>query len=221
MKANISVMLVEDHAGYREVIARALVRDADLKLLSSFATAEIALRTVQDRSLHAAPDVILLDLNLPGMSGLDAIPLFRRHVPESKIIILTQSNTESDILRAIACGASGYLFKSSTVRQIKDGIRTVMEGGASIDPKVAKFLLTSLKDAEPRYHPIKSLSERELEILAMLAEGLLKKEISDRLGISVTTVAYHVKHIFEKLDVVNAPAAVAKGFQSGLLPTAR
>ena len=79
-------------------------------------------------------------------------------------------------------------------------------------------LLTSLKNAEPRYHPIKSLSERELEILAMLAEGLLKKEISDRLGISVTTVAYHVKHIFEKLDVVNAPAAVAKGFQSGLLP---
>jgi two-component system nitrate/nitrite response regulator NarL len=65
------------------------------------------------------------------MSGLDAIPLFRRHVPESKIIILTQSNTESDILRAIACGASGYLFKSSTVRQIKDGIRTVMEGGVS------------------------------------------------------------------------------------------
>lgn len=218
MKPAILVMLVEDHEGYREVIARALRRNPAFNLLSHFGTAEIALRAVQNNQPHSRPDVILLDLNLPGMSGLEAISWFKKYTPDSKIIILTQSHTESDILSAISRGASGYLIKSSTVRQIEEGIRTVIDGGASIDPKVAKFLLRNLRNTEPTFQPDKSLSERELEILGLLAEGLLKKEISDRLAISVTTVAYHVKHVYEKLEVVNAPAAVAKGFQSGILP---
>ena len=212
-------MLVEDHAGYREAIVSALKRHGDLRIHSEYATAEIALRKIQYMNKQEIPDILILDLNLPGMSGLEAIPWFRDYAPELKILILSQSNAEEDILRAISLGASGYLLKSSRFRKIAEGINVVMEGGASLDPKIAKFILSKLKNLQPKnIAPEKRLSPREVEILSLLAEGLSKKEIANRLEITSTTVAYHVRHIYEKLDVINAPAAVAKGFLSGILP---
>jgi DNA-binding NarL/FixJ family response regulator len=219
MKSPIRVLLVEDHPGYREVITRALKRDPGLTVVSQFGTAEIALRSLRDQPSTIGPDLILLDLNLPGISGLDAMPAFRDALPAAKIVILTQSDREADILKAISLGANGYLLKSSTVAQIKAAIQTVMDGGASLDPAAAKFLLNSLQSLLPQHNQKTKLSERELEILTLLGEGLLKKEISGRLNISVTTVAYHVKHIYEKLQVQNAPAAIAKAYQSGIYPT--
>lgn len=216
MTKPIRIMLVEDHAGYREVITRALKREADLDLASQFGTAEIALRSLQERPRTAPPDLVLLDLNLPGMSGLEAIPWFKRYVPETEIIILTQSDKTGDVINAITLGAAGYLLKSATASQIKDGIRTVMAGGASLDPHVARFILDTLKKRPPPTESGKTLSERELEILALLGDGLVKKEIANRLDISVTTVAYHVKHIYEKLEVQNAPAAISKAYKTGL-----
>lgn len=217
MNDQIKVMLVEDHAGYREVISRTLNGAPQLELASQFGTAEIALREIQNQKENSTPDVILLDLNLPGLSGLEAIPWFRQYSPDSKIIILTQSDNESDVLHAISQGASGYLLKSATAQQIKEGIKVVASGGASLDPSVAKFILNKFKNRPPESEPKKALSARELEILSLLGDGLVKKEIADRLDIGVTTVAYHIKHIYEKLDVQNAPAAVAKGYKSGLL----
>ncbi|MEM9159875.1 MAG: response regulator transcription factor [Verrucomicrobiota bacterium] len=213
------VMLVEDHAGYREVLERSLKRCENAELHSQYGTAEVALRKIQYAKRNDKADVLLLDLNLPGMSGLEAIPWFREYSPELKIIILSQSNQEESILSAITRGASGYLLKSARFHQIAGGIQTVMEGGASLDPQIAKFILAKLKALQPRGNPPeKSLSNRELEILDLLAAGLSKKEIADKLEISSTTVAYHVRHIYLKLDVINAPAAVAKGFISGILP---
>jgi DNA-binding NarL/FixJ family response regulator len=161
--------------------------------------------------------VILLDLRLPGRSGLESIPGILDCLPDVKIIILTQSDKEEDVLRAISLGASGYLLKSAKVDEITDGIRAVMRGGAPIENQVARFLLKSLKSYLPKEDIEKALSERELEILTLLGEGLVKKEIASRLAIGYTTVDTHVSHIYQKLDVRNAPEAISKAFRLGLL----
>jgi DNA-binding NarL/FixJ family response regulator len=108
-------------------------------------------------------------------------------------------------------------LKSATVNQIKEAIQTVASGGASLDPGVARFILEKMKNRPIREKPEKALSDRELEILTLLGEGLVKKMIADRLEISVTTVAYHVKHIYEKLNVMNAPAAIDRAHRLGIL----
>lgn len=221
MNSPITVMLVEDNREYRDVIRLALKRDEGLELVSEFGTAEIALRTVQGEQTRNRPDVVLLDLRLPGMGGLDALSYFSEVLPDSKVIILTQSDQEADVLRAIAMGAGGYLLKSSTVTEIKEGIQTVMNGGASLDPRVAKFLLKSLKSRLPKVETDKVLSQREMEILQLLGEGLVKKEIGERLGISYPTVDSHVRHIYEKLDVRNAPSAISTAHRLGIFPVDR
>ncbi|VGO13861.1 Oxygen regulatory protein NreC [Pontiella desulfatans] len=213
------IMLVEDNAEYREVIKFALKRYDTIELCAQFGTAEIALRSFQDMAQRTVPDVVLLDLRLPGMDGLEALPHFRKTAPDAKVVILTQSDNEADVLRAISQGASGYLLKSCSMEEIADGIRTVMEGGASLDANVAKFILNTLQAWLPRNEIEVVLTERELDTLTLLSEGLVKKEIADRLNISVTTVATHVAHIYEKFEVQNAPAAIAKAFKLGILPT--
>jgi DNA-binding NarL/FixJ family response regulator len=218
MNDPVKVMIVEDNPEFRKVIRLALVRDAAIELSSEFGTAEIALRSLSDGSAPGRPDVILLDLRLPGMGGLDALPHFTSSAPQAKVIVLTQSDCETDVLRAIALGAAGYLLKSSTITQIKEGIRTVIDGGASLDPAVAKFLFKSLQTRLPTAKAERLLTDRELEILALLGEGLVKKEIADRLSITYPTVDSHVKHIYEKLQVHNAPAAINIAHRLGIFP---
>lgn len=221
MNRKIRIMMVEDHPEYREIVELALSKESDMELTSQFGTTERALRSLRDREEHLEPDIILLDLHLPGVSGLEAIPHFSTEIPRAKIIILTQSNREEDVLKAIMLGASGYLLKSSTVKQLTEGIRTVMEGGASLDAKLAKFVLTTLKTKLPPSEIEHLLSKRELEVLTMLAEGRVKKEIAEGLHISLTTVVSHVGHIYEKLNTPNAPSAIAKAFQLGILPISK
>jgi DNA-binding NarL/FixJ family response regulator len=212
-------MLVEDNPRYREVITLALKDEPDIEVTSQFGTSEIALRSLQSKPGRELPDLVLLDLRLPGMDGLDALPHFLSSAPEAKILILTQSDEEADVLRAISRGASGYLLKSSTVDQINEGIRNVMAGGASLDAGVARFILESLQTRLPKEETEHVLTRREVEILTLLGEGLVKKEIAERLKISYTTVDSHVTRIYEKLGVRNAPSAVNKAHLLGLFPT--
>jgi DNA-binding NarL/FixJ family response regulator len=218
MKKTIRVIMVEDHPDYREGIRFALETVDDIELKHTFGTAERALRNVQDSNNSTAPDVVLLDLNLPGMSGLEAIPWFKQYVPNTHLIILSQSDKEADVLEAISSGAAGYLLKNASLDQITDGIRTVMTGGATLDASIAKFILTTLQGKPRQSTESITLTDREMEVLGLIAEGLLKKEISDRLKISMPTVATHVRHIYEKLEVQNAPAAINKAFRTGILP---
>jgi len=217
MSEPIRIMLIEDHAGFREVITLALGRIPDMELISQFSAAETALRILQNPSEEERPDLILLDVNLPGMSGITALRWIKEYSPATKIIMLTQSDREEDILQAISMGAEGYLLKSATVNEIKEGIQTVMDGGASLDPKVAKMILQHVQPQQDQESTGMTLSTREIDILKLLGEGLVKKEIAEKLGISITTVAFHVRNIYDKLDVHNAPAAVAKGYKSGLI----
>jgi len=214
--AMIRIMVVEDNVDYRTVIALAIDDATDMKLIGLFGTTEIALRTLETTRESEKPDILLLDLRLPGMSGLDALPLIHAASPATRIIILSQSDAPNDIVRAISSGVSGYLLKSARLKEITEAIRTVSQGGGSLDKNVAKFILEKMTTKE-LFH-IDALTERENEILLMLSEGFVKKEIATQLGIGYSTVDTHVSHIYKKLGVSNAPAAVSKAYQSGILP---
>lgn len=214
----IQVILVEDSPDYRLVIEHALEVEPDIELVGQYGTSEIALRALENNQPKLSPDLILLDLRLPGMDGLESLPWFQKAQPKAKILILTQSNAESDVLKAIQLGAAGYLLKSSTADQLVDGIRSVIQGGATLDASIARFILDALQTSLPEEASEALLSKRQMEILALLADGLVKKEIADQLKISYSTVNTHVEHIYQKLNAANAPAAISKAYKKGILP---
>lgn len=217
MKKHINIIMIEDHPEYREIVEMAISRQENMALTEQFGTTERALEHLQNAPTDTLPDVILLDLSLPGMDGLEALEELAKVAPRVKIIILTQSDREEDILSAIMRGASGYLLKSSTVQQLVEGIRNVMKGGASLDARIAKYVMETLRARLPHEELEKMLTTRELEILQLMAKGMVKKEIGIKLGIGVTTVVSHVSNIYEKLEACNAPSAIAKGYKLGIL----
>jgi DNA-binding NarL/FixJ family response regulator len=219
MNKTINIMLIEDSPEYRHVIDFALKRDETIELTHTAGTAELALHLLQEMPPHEIPDLILLDLNLPGMSGIEALPELQKEHPNTKIIILTRSNQESDVVDAISLGASGYLLKSAGIKEIKKGIKTVMDGGASLDTNIAKYILGALRITPSKAGGTNPLTEREVEILSLLADGLVKKEIATHLDISFFTVNSHVRHIYEKLNVPNGPAAIHSAHRLGLFPS--
>ena len=218
MDRKIRIMLVEDHASYRAAIIAILEQTENMEVHSQFGTAEIALRSLQPPTTDPLPDVILLDLNLPGMSGLETIPWIRKYVPSVQIIILTRSDNTADVQCAISEGAQGYLLKSATLQEITESIETVAEGGSSLDPDVARYLLNTFRKKTTQTQPEKALSTRETEILKLLGEGMVKKEIADRLGITPPSVATYVRRIYEKLEAQNAASAITKAYRAGILP---
>ena len=219
MSETIKIIIVEDNPEYRNVLKMAFELDPDIDLIGIYGSAEHSLRPLEPNSNNNLnPDVLLLDLNLPEMSGLEAMKWFREYIPKTPIIILTQSDSESDVLAAIQNGAMGYLLKSATVQKIKETIETVTRGGALLDNKVAKFILTHIQATPTTGESKISLTDREMEVLELLANGLVKKEIGNALGISFFTVSSHIRHIYDKLNVLNAPAAISTAYQKGILP---
>ncbi|MFM8981749.1 MAG: response regulator [Spartobacteria bacterium] len=218
MGESIKILLIEDSPEYRDVIGMAFDRDENFELVYTTGTAERALNILEQAKPQELPDLILLDLNLPGMNGVEAVANIRAIVPEVKILVLTQSDREEDVLQAIMAGASGYLLKASGIQQIKEGITMVMEGGAPLDAKVAQHILNTLRGKKAAYADEFGISSREYDVLHLMAEGLVKKQIAARLSISPFTVHNHVRHIYDKLHVQNAPAAVSQAYLLGLLP---
>lgn len=220
MSKKIRILMIEDHPEFRETVAFVLNRSEDLELVSQFGNAELALRSLQDPKEDNDINIILLDLNLPGISGLEAIPWIKDYNPKSKIIVLSQSDAEADVLRAIQSGAEGYLLKSSTMDQIKQGIRSVNAGGATLDPELAKFVLHTLQTKLPKdKDKTIDLTKREYQVLEAVADGLSQKQVGTKLKISSYTVTDHLKNIYDKLKVQNAPQAIAKAYRSGIFST--
>jgi DNA-binding NarL/FixJ family response regulator len=218
MDEPVKILLIEDSPEYRDVIGMAFDRDKNFELIHTTGTAERALNLLEQAQSRDIPDLILLDLNLPGMNGVEAVANLRAIVPGVKILVLTQSDREEDVLRAITAGASGYLLKSSGIQQIKEGITMVMDGGAPLDARVAQHILNSIRGNKAANADELGISPREYDVLNLMAEGLVKKEIAARLSISPFTVHNHVRHIYDKLHVQNAPAAVSQAYLLGLLP---
>lgn len=211
----IQIFLVEDSTEFREVLAFGLSDEPDMMIVGQFNTADAALSNLEGLREDRLPDLILLDLNLPGISGLEAVPRFKKICSSAEILILTESDRRADVLSAISSGAIGYLLKESSLDQITNGIRTVMNGGASLDPVMARYVVNSTVSVTADHAP--QLSAREHQILYLLAHGKLQKQIAGELGISPKTVGFHIGHLYNKLEVQNGPAAIHKAHHLGLL----
>jgi DNA-binding NarL/FixJ family response regulator len=208
----VNIWLVEDNETYRSAIARALDHAPGLHCARAFGSCEDALDRLRD---DHPPEVILLDIGLPGLSGLDGLQQFKALSPATHVIILTVFEDTDKIFRAICAGASGYLLKTSPAERIAQAIREVLGGGAPMTPQIARSVLNLFaKLAGPL--PEQNLSQRERETLEFLVQGLTTKEIADRLTLSIHTVDTHLRNIYRKLHVRSRAGAVAKALQAKL-----
>lgn len=211
----LSVWLIEDHANYRDTVATALRSRDEIRSLLDFNDAESALKRLTDIS-SSKPDVILIDLGLPGLSGLEAIPKLKEIVPDADIVVLTVFDDKPKVFDAIASGASGYLLKSSTPSEIIQAVIQVRNGGSPLTPQIARYVLSAFS-ATRQKKLTTELKPREKEILSYLADGLIKKQIGEKLNLSAHTVDYHVRKIYSKLQVNTVSGAIAKAMKEGIV----
>jgi DNA-binding NarL/FixJ family response regulator len=204
-KESIRLLLVDDHLVVRMGLAAVLALESDFVIVGEAEDAESAL--AQFRAL--APDITLLDVRMPGASGVEALRSIRAECPEARVIMLTTSELEEDIFQAIEAGAAGYLLKTAQRAELAEGIRRVRAGGRAIPAPLAARLA---ERAQRR-----SLSPRELEVLDYLRRGLSNKDIALALGVTEHTAKAHVKAILVKLEAADRAEAVATGFERGLL----
>lgn len=204
---SISISIVEDEEGIRNGMLRVLQRTPDFRCLGSYATAEEALQELP-RS-NPKPDIVLMDINLPGMNGVECVKRLKAAMPTIQIMMVTVYENPERIFEALAAGATGYLLKQTPAPELIDAIRDMHRGGAPMSSQIARKVVMSFQAAPPSGEA-DTLSPREQEILAWLAKGFLIKEIADKLGISFDTVRSHIRRIYEKLQVHSRAQAVAK-----------
>ncbi len=208
-----TLWIIEDHAAFRRTLARVLNAEPGLRCDGDFDSCEKALARLAH---EAAPDLILLDVGLPGMSGLEGIRFIKEKAPKTLVVILTVFEDDDKVFAAICAGAAGYLLKTSSAAEITQAVREALDGGSPMNPRIARRVLEMFSRLAPKQSDY-GLSEREKEILQLMVSGLIKKEIADRLTLSVHTVDTYLRRIYEKLEVNTRTGAVAKALKEGLV----
>jgi DNA-binding NarL/FixJ family response regulator len=214
----IDVVIVEDHRLYRQGLATLLAAtDPGLRVTAAVDSAEEALRVIPE----LMPDVVLMDIHLGEMSGIDAITRLGVLCPSVRVLVVSGSAEDRDILEAILAGACGYILKDSPVELLAQGIRSAAEGATALSPVVAAQLLEHVRQSAPPVsiatEPVGQLTPRELEVLRLLAEGLENSEIAAQLVISTRTARNHVASILEKLQMQNRIQAAVYAVRHGLV----
>jgi DNA-binding NarL/FixJ family response regulator len=204
----IGLLIVDDHPVVRDGLRGMFAGDPQFEVLGEAGTGIEALAVA--RSVH--PDVILMDLRMPEMDGVTAIGALRDHGITARVLVLTTYDTDSDVLPAIEAGATGYLLKDSPRTELFRAVKAAARGEAVLSPSVATRLMGQLRS--PAKEP---LSQRELEVLALIARGSTNREAAVQLFISEATVKTHLLHVYAKLGVKDRAAAVASAFERGLL----
>lgn len=204
----ILISIVEDIADVRTGLERIINANPSLCCVSAYASAEDAL----DGLPKLQPDIVIMDVNLPAINGIDCLRRMKRLCPDMRFIMFTINEDSDQVFEALSAGASGYLLKNTPHSEIPTALKELYEGGAPMSAGIAKKIITALHrqaSSEPEHF---ALSLRETEILHFLSKGFLYKEIGQRLGISTGTVRQHIHHIYEKLHVQNRTEALNKFF---------
>ena len=203
------IWVVEDNAFFKKCLIELINSETDLVCNQSFNSCE---KTLQQLELGIHPSIILLDIGLPGMSGLEGIQKFKQLAPSTQIIIITVHEDSDSIFQAICAGAAGYLLKISPGEKIIEAIHDVQKGGSPINAQIARKVLTAFA-ASNTPSPDYDLTDREREILLQMINGLTKKEIGIKLSLSHHTIDTHVRKIYERLHVNKRSSAVAKALK--------
>jgi DNA-binding NarL/FixJ family response regulator len=209
----VKVLIAEDHAMVRESLSAVLGNNPSVQVVGTACNG----REAVDKAQQLEPDVVLMDIKMPNMDGIKACRLLKKEKPEVHVIMLTVMDDESHVIEAIAAGASGYILKSMSVNELLRAIRLAMEGKSLLHPSVTKKLINEFRrlsdDETGSFH----ISDRELEVLQLLAYGYTNKEIANKMSISLQTVKSHIIHIFRKLDASDRTDAVAKALRMGMV----
>lgn len=214
MTNKIDVIIIEDNELLRDSLKEAINKSSNINCNYTFSSGEAALDIILKEEL--VPEIILLDIGLPGMNGIELIPELKRLTPSSKIIIITVHDDDENIFNAICAGASGYLLKDLSADKIVTSINEVMHGGAPMNVHIAKKVLNMFRDQNVKSNGY-DLSEREKEILKLLIEGLSKKQIAENIFLSHHTVDSHLRNIYAKLEVHSRSSAITKAIKEKLL----
>jgi DNA-binding NarL/FixJ family response regulator len=209
----IRVLVVDDHPVVRHGLIAILGYEPDIEVVGDAADGEEAVRLI----LELRPDVVLLDLRLPKLDGIEVMRQVRSQAPQVRFLVLTTYDTDEYIGPALAAGAQGYLLKDALPDELAGGVRAVMRGAAALEPEVAARLLERMAEGERG----DELSERELEVLRLLVAGASNKSIAAQLSLSENTIKTHISRIFAKLGVQSRAEAVAVALQRGLVPLKR
>lgn len=204
----ISVCIVEDNNDIRQALEQIIMMAEGYEFRGSFISAENAIAGIPSLK----PNVVLMDINLGGMSGIDCVRELKAKYPEILFMMCTVYEEDEKIFEALSAGANGYILKKTAPGKLLESIRELAEGGAPMSSQIARKVVMAFQERSPSSGRLDILSNREHEILELLAKGLLYKEISSKLGIAQETVRKHVYHIYEKLHVNNRIEAVNKYF---------
>ena len=202
----ITVSLVEDSDQVRGTLARLINRADGFTCLSQYANAEAALEGLP----RERPNVVLMDINLPGMNGVECVRRLKQVAPDIQVMMLTVYEDTENIFNALAAGAAGYLLKRTSTAELLNAIKEVHRGGSPMTTHIARKVVQSFQRTGASHQPTENLSPREQEVLDLLAQGFLYKEIADRLSVSYETVHTYIRRIYEKLQVRTRTEAVAK-----------
>jgi len=215
---SLRVLIVDDHALFRRGLQMVLRQEPDIEVVGEAADGHEAVAKAQE----SMPDVILMDVRMPKRSGIEATQKIKEMLPHVKILMLTISDDEADLYEAIKAGASGYLLKEISIDEVADAVRSVWAGQSRISPSMAAKLLTEFaamsKRAEERQQlPAPRLTDREMEVLKLVAQGLNNRDIAKELFISENTVKNHIRNILEKLHLHSRMEAVVYAVKEKLL----
>ncbi|HXJ66664.1 MAG TPA: response regulator transcription factor [Actinomycetota bacterium] len=213
----LRVLIVDDHALFRRGLQMVLDGEPDIEVVGEAADGHQAI----DRAQELMPDVVLMDVRMPRRSGIEATREIRDALPHVRVLMLTVSDEEADLYEAIKAGASGYLLKEVSTDEVPEAIRSVVAGQSRISPSMASKLLTEFAAWSRRTGPAgvsgPTLTERELEVLRLVAQGMANKDIAKELFISENTVKNHVRNILEKLHLHSRMEAVVYAVRENLL----